>query len=348
MTVVTSILLTIIYSILICLLLLGVVIAVGLILLIAKLLREQGTLGGKHGLLQMHPKTKFEKQEAISTRLVKEKKKLLKPEQGNAQLTVAEEAKAVPAAPMRPVVAVRFDGDLFATERKGFAQLVDEILVNRERLASVVVVVSSPGGSVSHYGQMFSEMERIRQSGLNLTVCVDTTAASGGYLMSLPAHKIVAAPYAMVGSIGVVAEFVNGYQFLKEHGIEPITMTAGKFKRSVTPLGPITEEGKQHFQERLEAIHRLFILSVKKYRNVDAELVCNGDYWTAQESVELGLGLVDELATSQDYLFKLNQGNDLVLISQKKSKLDQSVFRLSQQLVDTIMSRLGFSQWARP
>jgi serine protease SohB len=347
MHVVTSTLLIMIESILIGLLLLGVVLAIALILLIFKLLRNQGTLGGKHGLLQMHAKTKFEKQEAISTRLVKDRKKLLKLDNSGTNVAVVEEAKPVTASVSRPIVAVRFEGDLFASERKGFAQMVDEILVNQERISSVVVVVSSPGGSVSHYGQMFSEMERIRESGLNLTVCVDTTAASGGYLMSLPAHKIVAAPYAMVGSIGVVSEFVNGYEFLKERGIEPITMTAGKYKRSVTPLGQITEEGKQHFQERLEAIHRLFIVSVKKYRDVDADQVCNGDYWTAQESVDLGLGLVDELGTSQDYLFKLNQANDLVVISQKKGKLDQGLLRFSMQLLDAVMARLGLSEMAR-
>jgi serine protease SohB len=348
MHVVTATLQIIIDGILICLLLLGVFIAITLVFLIIKLLRNQGALGGKHGLLQMHAKTKFDKQEAIATRLVKERKKLLKLDSSSTAVAVTDEAKAVVASVIRPVVAVRFDGDLFASERKGFAQMVDEILVNRERVDSVVVVVSSPGGSVSHYGQMFSEMERIRESGLNLTVCVDTTAASGGYLMSLPAHKIVAAPYAMVGSIGVVSEFVNGYEFLKERGIEPITMTAGKYKRSVTPIGQITEEGKQHFQERLEAIHRLFIVSVKKYRDVDADRVCNGDYWTAQESVDLNLGLVDELGTSQDYLFKLNQANDLVMISQKKSKLDQGLMRVSMQLLDAIMSRLGLSEMARP
>ncbi len=350
MHIATQILVVIIDGILICLLLLGVVIAVGLIFLIFKLLRDKSSLGGKHGLLQMHPKTKFEKQEAISSRLVKERKKLSKHDSAAPAITVVEETNvvAVNRETTRPVMAVRFEGDLFASERKVFAQMVDEILVNRERVDSVVVVVSSPGGSVSHYGQMFSEMERIRNSGLNLTVCVDTTAASGGYLMSLPAHKIVAAPYAMVGSIGVVSEFVNGYEFLKERGIQPITMTAGKYKRTVTPLGKITEEGKQHFQERLEAIHRLFIISVKKYRDVDPDRVCTGDYWTAQESIDLGLGLVDELGTSQDYLFKLNQGQDLIVISQKKNKFEQGFMRMSTQLVDAVMARLGLSELVRP
>ncbi len=330
--------------VLVVLLVLGVIVSIGVILLIVKLLRAQSSLGIKHGLMQLHSKTKFEKHEAISSRLVKERRKLLKLNNGqDNQLSIVEAAKVIDGGSKRPVVAVRFDGDMFATERKSFAQLVDEILVNRERVESAVVVVSSPGGSVSNYGQMYSELERIRNSGLNLTVCVDTTAASGGYLMSLPANKIVAAPYALVGSIGVVVEMVNGYHFLKEHGIEPVTITAGKYKRTITPISEVTEEAKEHFQERLEAIHRLFIESVKKYRNVDAEAVCTGEFWTAKESLDRGLNLVDELGTSQDYLFKINQTKDLIVISQKKGRFEQSMIKMATHIVDVLLAKFGLA-----
>jgi serine protease SohB len=326
------------------LLLLGlwVLIAIALLLLILKLLKQRSGFGTKHGLLQLHSKTKFDKRDAIDKRLFKDRKKLLMPNvdsSGNAASFEVKEVVIDPKLIAKPVVALHFDGDIFASDRKDFAQLVDEVLVNKSRIDSAVVVVSSPGGSVAHYGQMFSEMERLRNAGVDLTVCVDTTAASGGYLMSLPANKIVAAPYAMVGSIGVVAEFVNGYDFLKEHGLQPVTMTAGKYKRTITPLGEITPEGKQHFQDKLEAIHRLFIDSVKKYRNVDAENVCTGDYWTAKESMDMQLNLVDELATSQEYLFAINQSKDLVLLSQKKNKFERGLLKMTAQLIETIWAR---------
>jgi serine protease SohB len=159
--------------------------------------------------------------------------------------------------------------------------------------------------------------------------------------MSLPANKIIAAPYALVGSVGVVAEMVNGYKFLKEHGFEPITMVAGKYKRTVTPLGEITDDAKQHFQVQLESIHRLLIESVKKYRNIDTDKVCNGDFWTATQSLELGLGLVDELGTSSDHLFKLNQSKDLIVLSQKKGRFEQGTLRMAAYLADTIIAKFG-------
>jgi serine protease SohB len=325
------------------LLALWVLIAIALLLLILKLLKQRSGFGTKHGLLQLHSKTKIEKRDAIDKRLFKDRKKLLVPNvdsSGNAATFAIRETVIDPKLIAKPVVALHFDGDIFASDRKDFAQLVDEVLVNKERIDSAVVVVSSPGGSVAHYGQMFSEMERLRSAGVELTVCVDTTAASGGYLMSLPANKIVAAPYAMVGSIGVVAEFVNGYDFLKEHGLQPVTMTAGKYKRTITPLGEITPEGKQHFQDKLEAIHRLFIDSVKKYRNVDAENVCTGDYWTAKESMDMQLNLVDQLATSQEYLFAINQSKDLVLLSQKKNKFERGFLKMAVHLIETFWARL--------
>lgn len=306
------------------------------IMLLIKAIRG-GSSVEKHGLLQVHKKSQYEKEEALAARSYRDRKKLKgAPTDG----TKPRQEAVKPDESLKPVLAIKFDGDLMASARKNFAELVDEVIANKERIDSAVVVVSSPGGGVSHYGQMFSEMERIRNSGVQLTVCVDTYAASGGYLMSLPAQKIIAAPYAVIGSIGVVAELVNVHDFLKSHGLQPLTLTAGKYKRTVTPLGPVTEEGTQHMLEHLEAIHRLFISSVQKYRKVDPDKVCNGDFWTAQESVDLNLGLVDELGTSQDYLYGLNQTKDLITLSQKKGRFEQGLLKLAINLVDHVLARL--------
>ncbi len=305
-----------------------------LVLLVKKLLEKAGAKA--HGLLQVHRTTKFEKTQALRARLYKQQGDLL-----NFSADLKKPIEKLDDKPTKPVMVVRFDGDLIASARKGFAQIVDEILANVDRLKSVVVVVSSPGGGVTQYGQMFSEMERIRNSGLTLDVCVDTYAASGGYLMSLPATKIIAAPYAMVGSIGVVTEFVNASKFLRDRGLEPLTFTAGKYKRTITALSDVTEDRKQHLQDRLEAIHRLFIQSATKYRKVDADKVCTGDFWTAEESVQLGLNLVDEIGTSQDFLFKLNQLDDLIFATVKKNWMEQGALKVSTALVDYLIERLS-------
>ncbi|HMX44565.1 MAG TPA: S49 family peptidase, partial [Candidatus Obscuribacter sp.] len=160
---------------------------------------------------------------------------------------------------------LKFEGDTMASGRQDFARMVDELLINKDRLHRAIVVVNSPGGGVSQYGQMYAEMERIRSAGIDLTACVDTYAASGGYLMSVPAHRIVAAPFSMVGSVGVVSEFINFNRLLKGLGADPLTLTAGNMKRTVTPLSEVTEDGKQAYLQQLAAIHRQFIAVVKKY-----------------------------------------------------------------------------------
>lgn len=277
----------------------------------------------RKGLFQVHETTQYERTQSVKTRLAAENK----------------EKPGTECCDSKPYAVLKFDGDVFATGRERFGRLVDELIVNADRFAGAVVVVTSPGGGVAHYGQLYAEMERLRKAGVDLTVCVDTVAASGGYLMSVPANKIVAAPFALVGSIGVVTEFVNVHQFLKNLGIEPVQMTAGKFKRTVTPTGPITEEGKKHYQEQLEAIHRLFIKAVTTYRKVDVDRVCTGDHWTASESVDLGLNLVDELATSQDYLLRLNREHELVHLSEKQSRFERGIFRFVTRLVDHLIER---------
>ena len=115
----------------------------------------------------------------------------------------------------------------------------------KHKFGSVTVVANSPGGGVSEYGLMYCEMERLRNCGLRLVACIDTVGASGGMLQVLPAHEIVAAPFAMVGSIGVVSEFLNFHDMLRSVGIRPVTLTAGKFKRTVTPMSEIEPEARR-------------------------------------------------------------------------------------------------------
>lgn len=244
----------------------------------------------------------------------------------------------------KQIVVLKFDGDQGAKGYNEFARLVDEVVANKERVSEVIVRANSPGGRVSEYGLMFAQMERMRKAGINLTACVDTYAASGGYLMILPALKIVAAPMTMVGSIGVVSEFINAHGFLKRHGFTPFTLTAGEFKRTLTPFGEPTEAGEEHFKEQLRKIHEQFIAAVTRYRSVDVANTCNGDHWTAQQSFDMGLGLVDEIMTSHEYLQIANQEIDLVFIGTKRlHPFQQAVQNVATHVVDYALGKMRAS-----
>jgi serine protease SohB len=245
-----------------------------------------------------------------------------------------------PAETARKYAVMRFTGDLKASGRGGFAVLVNEVIANKEKFAGAIVVVNSPGGGVAEYGQMFAEMLRMRRAGIDLTVCVDTYAASGGYLMSLPANRIVAAPFALVGSVGVVTEFPNFHKFLKNLGIEPLTFTAGTKKRNITALSdPADEEKRQALQDKLESIHAQFQALVLEYRpDTNVELL-NGDSWTAQESVARNMGLVDRIATSEEFLFETNQQNELIVLDFKRSRFEGGLLRLITSAVEAGVER---------
>lgn len=307
------------------LLLLAVMIAFALLGLLSR--KNAQARGNKqaaaHNLTKVHPDLVYNLRAALANQPARNKLSRARPASGKV------------------TAVLRFEGDTMATGRQDFARMVDEVLHNKERIQRVIVVVNSPGGGVSVYGQMFAGMERMRNAGVDVTACVDTYAASGGYLMSVPAQRIIAAPFAMVGSIGVVSEFMNFNKLLRRLGVEPMTITAGELKRTVTPLSEVTEENKAAYKAQLEAIHRQFIAVVKKYREVDADRVCTGNHWTAAESVELKLNLVDGLATSQEYLFEANQTEDLVTISKLQNPYEKSVLGLARRFIHLVADEVS-------
>ncbi len=223
------------------------------------------------------------------------------------------------------VFVLTFKGDLHASPVARLAREVDAILsAARPGKDEVVVRIDSPGGLVTGYGLAAAQMLRLREGGLNLTASIDQVAASGGYMMACVAQKIVAAPFAIVGSIGVVAEFPNFNRLLKKLDVDYQEFTAGEFKRSVSPLGKITPAGAKHFRAKLEATHVAFKQFLAESRpKIDLEKVANGDVWLAREGLDLGL--VDELASGEDYLFRARKEADLysVDIAEHKTMLAQ-------------------------
>jgi serine protease SohB len=218
----------------------------------------------------------------------------------------------------KAVATFSFKGDLLASERHSLSRLVDEIILNRERFSEVVVRVESPGGSVTDYGHVYAEMARIPQAGLKLSTCVDTVAASGGYLMCLPAQQIIAAPFSMVGSIGVVSFIPNVRKLLERFDVEPRTFTAGDYKRTVTMTDNATPEQVERYREQLNLIHSQFKQALARHRpHVQLEKVATGEAWLASTSLEKDLKLVDRLGVSADYLLELNRKQDLYEFSEQ-------------------------------
>ena len=185
------------------------------------------------------------------------------------------------------VYVLDFKGDTAASAVENLREEITLILATakagRDR---VVVRLESPGGMVHSYGLAAAQLVRLRDAGFNLTICVDKVAASGGYMMACIANEIVSAPFAVLGSIGVVAQIPNFNRLLKEKNIDFELYTAGQYKRTVTMFGENTEEGKAKFEQELQQTHELFKHFVEKYRpQLNVELVATGEHWYGKDAL---------------------------------------------------------------
>lgn len=209
-----------------------------------------------------------------------------------------------------------FDGDIYASQVEKLRQEITAILqVARPQKDEVLCRVSSPGGTVPDYGLAAAQLKRIRDRDIKLNVAVDRVAASGGYLMSCVANHIMASPFALVGSIGVIAQVPNFHRLLKKWDVDYKEYTAGEFKRTVSLLGEIQPKGEQKFLEQLEDTHVYFKSFVSQHRPLlDVTRVATGEYWYGAQALDLGL--VDSIQTSDEYL--MNQAQLGTLIHQIK------------------------------
>lgn len=196
-----------------------------------------------------------------------------------------------------------FDGDIKASAVKHLREEISAIISTANKGDEVVLRLESGGGMVHGYGLAAAQLVRLKEAGLTLTVCVDKIAASGGYMMACVADKILAAPFAVVGSIGVVSQMPNFNKWLKKHDIDYEMFTAGEYKRTVTMFGENDDEDRAKYKEELEQTHELFKHFVTTYRpQLDLSKVANGDHWYGKDALKLNL--VDELSTSDAYLLK--------------------------------------------
>ena len=201
------------------------------------------------------------------------------------------------------VFVLDFKGDLRASAAASLREEVSAILRVAKPGEQVLLRLENSGGTVHEHGFAASQLTRLKQHGLKLAVAVDKVAASGGYLMACVADRLVAAPFAIVGSIGVLAQLPNFHRLLEEKGVDFEQIMAGRYKRTLTMFGKNTDEGREKLQQEVEDIHELFKSQIREHRpQVDLERVATGEHWYGIRALELKL--VDELKTSDDLLLE--------------------------------------------
>lgn len=244
--------------------------------------------------------------------------------------TEKKEKKAKKNEERKRLFVLNFEGDIKATAVDSLREEITSVLTLAKAGDEVVVKVESPGGMVSQYGLAASQLRRLRDAKVPLTVCVDTVAASGGYMMACVADRILAAPFSVVGSIGVVAGVPNFHKLLERHNVDYREFTAGEFKRTVSTFGEITPAGVEKFKSQIEEIHVLFKDFVSMNRpQIDIQKVATGEYWYASHAK--ALGLIDEIRTSDDYLYEKS----------KEAELYEIHYTHPQKIGDRLISRLA-------
>ncbi|WP_424947115.1 protease SohB [Candidatus Spongiihabitans sp.] len=241
--------------------------------------------------------------------------------------TAKKEAGKADESRKKRLFVLDFDGDIKATDVENMRQEISALLTIADKEDEVLVRLESGGGTVHGYGLAASQLQRIRDQGIPLTIAVDKVAASGGYMMACVANKIIAAPFAIIGSIGVLAQIPNLNRLLKKHDVDFEQLYAGEFKRTLTLFGENTAKGRAKMQAELEETHALFKSFVKSQRpGLDVDKVATGEHWLGTRALELGL--VDLLQTSDDYLMSLRNDAELILI--EYSEKQTMVEKLSQ------------------
>ena len=228
----------------------------------------------------------------------------------------AKAAKKGQRSPRTRVFVLKFEGDLAASAVDELREEITALLQVAKPEDEVLLRLQSEGGMVHSYGLAASQLVRIRDHGLRLTIAVDMVAASGGYMMVCVAHRIIAAPFAILGSIGVVAQLPNFNRLLKKHEVDFELHTAGDHKRTLTLFGENTEAAREKFRQELEDTHLLFKRFVSDYRpQLKMDKVATGEHWFGRQALELKL--VDDLRTSDDFLLERSKDADLYTVEFK-------------------------------
>ncbi|MFY0640845.1 MAG: protease SohB [Bermanella sp.] len=287
-------------------------------------------------------KLKHKLQESV---LDKKQLKAIKKEEKEQEKKSKNEEQAI----RKKVYVLNFNGDIKASQSEQLKDEITALLSMGDHVNEVVVKVESGGGMVHQYGYAASQLDRIKAQGIPLTICVDKVAASGGYMMAVVADKIIAAPFAVIGSIGVIAQLPNFNKLLKKNDIDFEVHTAGEYKRTLTVFGENTDKAREKFREDLADVHVLFKNFIHKHRpSVDIEKVANGDVWYGQDA--LTQDLVDVVSTSDDYLLARCKEADVYELKSEQKKpllkrLGASAQSAFNQSLESAVNKLAFHKW---
>ena len=236
---------------------------------------------------------------------------------------------------------INFKGDLKASAVPSLREEVSAVLDVATKDDDVILCLENHGGMVHEHGLAASQLARIREKGIPLIVCVDKVAASGGYLMACVATKIYAAPFAILGSIGVLAQIPNFNRMLDSHGVDFEQITAGKYKRTVTMFGKNTDEDRAKLKEELEDVHTLFKAAISQYRpDLDLDKVATGEHWYGTRALELGLA--DEISTSDELLSQRVAERDLYAVTYR---IKQPIQKRLMSNVDGALEKVDAARW---
>jgi len=293
---------------------------VALVLVVIVLIVSSRRGGRAEGLVIEHLNRRYEDTADEVKRAIAGKggfKKQAKARQKERKRAAKERAKQEATRPR--LFVVDFKGDLRASASASLREEVSAILAIAVDQDHVLVRLENPGGAVHEHGFAASQLLRVKRRGLKLLIAIDKVAASGGYLMACVGDHLLAAPFAVVGSIGVVAQLPNFRRLLDEHGVDYEMLTAGKFKRTLSMFGKNTDEGREKLQQEIDEVHELFKNQIREHRpQVDLEKVATGEHWYGIRALELKL--VDELRTSDDFLLEAAKERDVYTLSYKRRR----------------------------
>ena len=330
-----------------------IVVAIAIIISLAVGASLKGKQGGDKGHLEITPlNQQYEDmseamliatmdeslQKAEEKKLHKAKKKQAKADK-KAQKTENE----TDASAKKRVFVLTFDGNISASAVSHLREEVTAVLTQAKANDEVLLKLESAGGMVHSYGLASSQLDRLRKAQIPITVSVDKVAASGGYMMACVADRILAAPFAIIGSIGVVAQMPNFNRVLKKHDVDYELLTAGEHKRTLTMFGENTDKGREKFIEELEETHQLFKDYVAERRpQVDIDKIATGEIWYGSKALEMAL--VDDIQTSDEYLVACIQQAQVYEVAYvQKKKLHQRLGIAAEESAD----RLLLKWWGR-
>jgi serine protease SohB len=280
------------------------------------------------------------KQEALELILDKAALKKLRKDEKKAQKEQDKVKSKEDGNSKSNLYVVDFDGSTDAHETDALREEITAILMVANEQDEVLIRLESGGGVVHGYGLAASQLQRIKDKNIGLTVSVDKVAASGGYMMACVADKILSANFAIIGSIGVIAQLPNFNKLLKKNDIDFEQHTAGEFKRTLTIFGENNDDGREKFREELEEVHTMFKEHVQTNRpELEIEKVATGEYWYGIKAKELGL--VDELSTSDDYLLKAHEQKQIFQVKYATpKKLSEKLAGAASMSIESIVMKL--------